>query len=122
MIGTLACGFAPGYDLLFYSRILAGLFGGIIGAQVLAIIADIFSYERRGVAMGSVMSAFAIASILGVPFSLYLTNIFHEDWHIPFLLVGGVGIILIPLIIMYFTSMYAIIVFRSFLNSRFIMV
>src|SRR5687768_3992803 len=54
LIGTLACGFAPNYDLLFYSRILAGLFGGIIGAQVLAIIADIFSYERRGVAMGSV--------------------------------------------------------------------
>ncbi len=113
LIGTLACGFAPGYDLLFYSRILAGLFGGIIGAQVLAIIADIFSYERRGIAMGSVMSAFAIASILGVPFSLYLTNIFHEDWHIPFLLVGGVGIILIPFIIKYIPSMDAHIVDRS---------
>ena len=105
VLGTIACGFAPDYDLLFASRIFAGLFGGIIGAQVLAIIADIFSYERRGVAMGSVMSAFAIASILGVPFSLYLTNIFHADWHIPFLLVGGLGIVLIPLIIRFIPAM-----------------
>ena len=105
LLGTLACGFAPTYELLFASRILAGLFGGIIGAQVLAIIADIFSYERRGVAMGSVMSAFAVASILGVPFSLYLTNIFHEDWHIPFLLVGGVGLVLVPLIMKFIPAM-----------------
>ena len=32
-------------------QVIRWLFGGIIGAQVLAIIADIFSYERRGVAM-----------------------------------------------------------------------
>lgn len=105
LLGTIACGFAPSYNLLFASRILAGIFGGIIGAQVLAIIADIFSYERRGAAMGSVMSAFAIASILGVPFSLYLTNIFHDDWHIPFMLVGIVGIVLLPLMIRFIPPM-----------------
>ena len=105
LLGTIACGFAPTYNLLFVSRILAGIFGGVIGAQVFSIIADLFAYERRGAAMGSVMSAFAVASILGVPFSLYLTNIFHDDWHIPFLLVGAVGIILIPLIIKYIPAM-----------------
>jgi DHA1 family inner membrane transport protein len=46
-----------------------------------------------------------VASILGVPFSLYLTNIFHNDWHIPFLLVGAVGVVLIPLIIKYIPAM-----------------
>ena len=105
LAGTIACGFAPSYNLLFASRILAGIFGGIIGAQVLAIIADIFAYERRGAAMGSVMSAFAVASILGVPVSLYLTNIFHDDWHIPFRLVGIVGIVLLPLIIRFIPHM-----------------
>ena len=105
LLGTIACGFAATYNLLFISRILAGLFGGIIGAQVFSIIADIFSYERRGAAMGSVMSAFAVASILGVPFSLYLTNMFNEDWHIPFLLVGAVGVLLVPLIIKYIPAM-----------------
>jgi len=105
LMGTLACGLAASYNLLLVSRILAGLFGGIIGAQVFSIIADLFTYERRGAAMGSVMSAFAVASILGVPFSLYLTNLFQEDWHIPFLLVAGVGILLTPLLIRFIPPM-----------------
>ncbi|TXJ23328.1 MAG: MFS transporter [Chitinophagaceae bacterium] len=101
LAGTIACGFASTYTLLLAARIAAGVFGGIIGAQVLAIIADIFSYERRGKAMASVSASFAIASILGVPLSLYLANIFKEDWHVPFLFVGGLGIVLIPLVIKY---------------------
>ncbi len=105
IVGTLACGIAPTYGLLLGSRILAGLFGGIIGAQVLSIIADLFVYERRGTAMGAVMSAFAVASTLGVPFSLYLTHLFNFNWHVPFLLVGGIGIVLIPLIYKFIPGM-----------------
>src|SRR5690606_16349153 len=93
------------YWLLMGARVVAGLFGGIIGAQVLAIVADLFTYERRGQAMGAVMSAFAIASILGVPFSLYLTNLFNNNWHIPFLLIAGVGIILSPALFRFVPSM-----------------
>lgn len=103
ILGTIACGFAPTYELLLVSRILAGLFGGLIGAQVLSIVADIFSYERRGSAMGAIMSAFAIASTFGVPFSLYLANLF--SWHTPFLLVGFLGIIIIPLVLKLIPSM-----------------
>ncbi len=107
LAGTIACGFAPNYGLLLSARILAGLFGGIIGAQVLSIVADLFEYERRGRAMGAVMSAFAAASILGVPLSLYLTNIFKFNWHVPFLLIGSVGIVLVPLIIRFIPRMTA---------------
>src|SRR4029079_4764285 len=99
--GTLACGIAPTYGLLLAARILAGLFGGIIGAQVFSIVADLFTYERRGRAMGAVMSAFAAASILGVPISLYLTNLFKLNWHIPFIMIGSIGVVLIPFIIVY---------------------
>lgn len=97
LAGTFACGFAASYHLLMAARILAGLFGGLIGAQVMSIIADLFVYERRGAAMGAVMSSFAIASTLGVPFSLYLSNIF--TWHAPFLLVGFLGLVIVPLVI-----------------------
>jgi MFS transporter, DHA1 family, inner membrane transport protein len=99
LLGTLACGFAPTYGLLLAARILAGLFGGIIGAQVFSIVADLFTYERRGRAMAAVMSAFAAASILGVPISLYLTNLFKFNWHVPFILIGSLGIIFVPFII-----------------------
>lgn len=105
--GTIACGFAGSYGLLLAARIVAGLFGGIIGAQVLAIVADMFAYERRGQAMGAVMGGFAAASILGVPLSLYLTNLFKKDWHVPFLLIGSLGLVLIPLIIRIIPSMTA---------------
>ncbi len=99
LLGTVACGFAPSFGLLLAARIVAGLFGGIIGAQVFAIVGDMFSYERRGRAMGIVMGGFAAASILGVPLSLYVTNIFKHNWHLPFLLIGGVALLLIPLVI-----------------------
>ena len=102
LVGTFACGFAPTYGLLMAARILAGLFGGLIGAQVMSIIADLFAYERRGAAMGAVMSSFAIASTIGVPFSLYLSNIF--SWHAPFLLVGFLGLAIIPFVIKYIPS------------------
>jgi predicted MFS family arabinose efflux permease len=85
IIGTVACGFAPSYPMLMAARIFTGLFGGLIGAQVMSIIADLFGYERRGIAMGAVMSSFAFASTIGVPFALWLSNIF--SWHAPFILV-----------------------------------
>ncbi len=107
LAGTIACGFANSYLLLLAARILAGLFGGIIGAQVLSIVADLFEYERRGRAMGAVMSAFAAASILGVPLSLYLTNLFHFNWHVPFLLIGSVGLVLVPLLLRFIPHMTA---------------
>lgn len=97
LAGTFACGFAHSYGTLMAARIFAGLFGGLIGAQVMSIIADLFGYERRGAAMGAVMSSFAIASTIGVPLSLYLSNIF--TWHAPFLFVGFLGIIIVPLVL-----------------------
>lgn len=96
LLGTLACGLAPSYHFLLGARLLAGTFGGLIGAQVLSIVSDMFPYEQRGKAMGSVMSAFALASTFGVPFSLYLANAI--SWHAPFLMVVLIGAITIPLI------------------------
>ncbi len=99
LIGTLCCGIAPDPFFLMASRILTGLFGGLIGAQVLSILADVFPYEKRGRAMSSIFMAFSAASIFGVPFSLYLAKIF--SWHAPFIFIGVLGIFIIPLIAKY---------------------
>lgn len=101
--GTIACGFAPTYAWLLVARLVAGCFGGLIGAQVLSMVSDLFGYERRARAMGAVMSAFAVASTLGIPFALYLSNLI--SWHAPFYLVGGLGLLIIPLIVLYLPSM-----------------
>ena len=103
LLGTIACGFAPSYHWLLVFRLLAGTFGGLIGAQVLAMVSDLFGYERRARAMGAIMSAFAIASTFGVPFALYLANAI--SWHAPFLFVGFLGIVIIPLIHLYIPPM-----------------
>jgi MFS transporter, DHA1 family, inner membrane transport protein len=103
VIGTLLCGLAPDYKFLIAARILAGLFGGLIGAQVLSIVADTFSYERRGRAMGYLMAAFSVASVLGVPLSLYAANLF--TWHAPFIMVAIMGFLLVPFIMKFIEPM-----------------
>lgn len=97
VIGTIACGLAPTYTLLVTARTTAGLFGGIIGAQVLSIVGDAFPYERRAQAMSIVMTAFSVASVIGVPVGLYLAT--SISWHAPFLAVGAMGLLVIGLVI-----------------------
>jgi predicted MFS family arabinose efflux permease len=96
LIGTLFCGIAPDAWFLMLARVVTGLFGGLIGAQVLSIIADIFPYEKRGRAMGSIFMAFAAASVFGVPFSLYLAGLF--SWHAPFIFIALLGWVIVPMI------------------------
>ncbi len=99
ILGTLCCALSPTYHFLLISRAVAGLFGGLIGAQVMSIVADTFPYERRAAAMGAVMGAFSLASALGVPTGLYLATKFN--WHAPFFTVAGMGALLIPLTILF---------------------
>ena len=73
--GTLLCAAATSYPFLLFGRAIAGAFGGVAGANVLAIVGDVFPHSRRGRAMGVIMSAFSIASIAGVPLALHLTEL-----------------------------------------------
>jgi predicted MFS family arabinose efflux permease len=91
-IGTLFCALAPNYHLLVAARVVAGAFGGVSGALILAIIGDVIPEARRGAAMGMVMSAFSVASIVGVPLGLVLAS--HLNWHVPFFGLAGVGAII----------------------------
>ncbi|MBL7781538.1 MAG: MFS transporter [Saprospiraceae bacterium] len=97
VVGTYACAWAPNYYLLVGARVLAGLFGGMIGAQVLSIVSDTFGYERRASAMGILMTAFSLASVAGVPAGLWLAS--HYSWHMPFVAIGSIGLAVILAII-----------------------
>src|SRR4051812_30454617 len=50
-VGTLFCGLARTYPLLVAARALAGAFGGVTGALILAIVGDVIPEYRRGAAM-----------------------------------------------------------------------
>ncbi len=58
--------------MLLAARVVTGAFGGVLGGIAMAIIGDVFPDERRGRATGILMSAFSLASVLGVPFGLFL--------------------------------------------------
>ncbi len=105
LAGTLGCAFATNAATMIIARSVTGIFGGLISAQVLSIIADIIPYERRGQAMGMLMGGFALASVVGVPFGLYLANQFN--WYFPFLVVAGVGLLLFPLLMRYVPAVRA---------------
>ena len=98
-LATLLCGVVHTYPLLVMARIMAGAFGGLTGAIIFAIIGDLIPYERRGKATGVVMSAFSLASVIGVPAGLYLAELFN--WNAPFF-----GLFIFSAIVLGFAHLY----------------
>ena len=90
--GTLFCGLAPNYHMLVAARIFTGLFGGVIGSISLAIMADLFSIQQRGRAMGFIQMGFGASQVLGIPISLYIAN--EWGWQSPFLMIVGLATII----------------------------
>ena len=90
LVGTLACGLAPNYATLLAARFLTGAFGGVLGGMAMAVIGDVFPEERRGRATGALMSAFALASVAGVPLGLTLG--LRYGWNVPFLVLAALGL------------------------------
>ena len=103
LLGTLFCALAPTFWLLTIARIVAGLFGGIIGAQVLSIVGDTFPYEKRGRAMSWLMTAFSFASVIGIPLGLYLARFI--SWHAPFYFIVSFGVVMLIAVIRLVPSM-----------------
>ena len=87
--GTAAGAAATGLWTMVLARVVAGAFGGPATSLALSIVADVVPPARRGRAMSTVMSAFSLASIAGVPAGLALAR--HGGWRSPFLAVAGLG-------------------------------
>ncbi len=86
-IGTFLCGLSQNYHQLLAARFVTGLFGGIGGSVILSMVGDYVAPERRGQAMGILMTGFALASVLGVPGGLWLAG--HYQWHTPFIVLAS---------------------------------
>jgi predicted MFS family arabinose efflux permease len=92
VLGTLSGAFATSLGTLLLARVVAGAFGGPATSISYSIIADVIPPERRGKAMGAVMGAFSIASVLGVPAGLELARV--GSWRLPFVAVAVLGAVL----------------------------
>jgi predicted MFS family arabinose efflux permease len=89
--GTAAGGLARDLPTMMAARILAGAFGGPATSLALSIVADVVPAERRGRALGTVMGAFSVAAVLGVPLGLELAH--RGTWRLPFFAVAGLGLL-----------------------------
>jgi predicted MFS family arabinose efflux permease len=83
---ALACSFAPTFAWLMLARVASGFFGGVLMALSQTIVAEVIPFERRGRAMGVVMTSFSVATVAGVPLALFLAS--HFNWHAPFLAIA----------------------------------
>lgn len=94
-LATLSCALAPTYHALLIARFAAGAFGGVASSVVTAMVGDVIPPARRGRAMGSVMVAFPLASVVGVPLGLFLAE--KWEWHAPFYLIAAVAVLVLIL-------------------------
>lgn len=92
-ISTALCGLARSYETLLVARAMTGFFGGVTNSIILSIISDVIDYKRRGTAMGYLATSFSVASIFGVPFSLYIAHQF--EWYTPFLFLAALCVFII---------------------------
>ena len=92
-IGTLMCGLAYDYNTLIAARILTGVFGGVLSSTVLTIVSDVISHQKRAWGIGIVMTAFSLASAIGLPIGL--TAAFTFGWQWPFKVLAIISFLLL---------------------------
>ncbi|MDE1181615.1 MFS transporter [Paraburkholderia sp.] len=83
-LSNLACAVSGNYPMLLAARAFAGISGGVLGSVVMAIVGDVIPVNRRGAATGTIMTAFSLAAIAGVPAGVLLGA--HFGWAAPFAL------------------------------------
>jgi predicted MFS family arabinose efflux permease len=82
VLAVAATAAAQSYAMLVVAHALAGGFGGVLGMQLHAFVGDTIPDNRRGSVTGILMSAFAVASVAGVPVGLVLAE--YGSWRAPF--------------------------------------
>lgn len=102
-LGTFWCFTSQSYYFLLASRIVAGAFGGVLSSIVFTIVTDIVPEERRGRAMGIVMSSFSVSSIIGIPIGLVISD--NYGWQYCFLFIFAISIVCFLLSFIYMPNL-----------------
>ncbi len=99
-IGSLLVVGAPSFAVFVGARVVTGAAAGIISALVVAAIADVVPYERRGRAMGWVAVAYFAAPILGVPVAAWIED--RGGWRTNYVVFAAVGAIVTVAVAIWF--------------------
>jgi predicted MFS family arabinose efflux permease len=91
-LSNLGCALADSFALLLVARAFAGITGGVLGSVIMAIVGDVIPVQRRGAATGTIMTAFSLAAIAGVPAGVMLGA--HFNWAAPFFLLVVLSVLI----------------------------
>ncbi len=80
--GEAVCFLARDFHALLAGRIITGMGASLLSLNAISYAADYFPYTSRGWAMGSVLSSYFAAMILGVPIGSWLGD--HFGWNAVF--------------------------------------
>jgi MFS transporter, DHA1 family, inner membrane transport protein len=103
IIGTFFCALSNQFELLVAARIFTGAFGGLLGSMVMAVVGDAVPEQQRGKAIGIVMGAFSLASVVGIPVGLILANTYN--WNTPFYFLGTLSLVIGVFLVKYMEAM-----------------
>jgi predicted MFS family arabinose efflux permease len=86
LLSAFGCFLADSYHSLLVARVITGMFGGFLNALTFTLVADLIPFIRRGKAMAVMASAFSVASVIGIPSGLLVSDYF--GWSYTFLYIS----------------------------------
>jgi predicted MFS family arabinose efflux permease len=102
-LGSLVSFSSSTFRMLMVGRILTGMGGSMLSLNTLSYAADFFPYSSRGWAMGSIVSSYFAALILGVPIGSWIGDAL--GWHAVF---GTAALTAVALLISIYFSLPAL--------------
>ncbi len=92
-LGSSVSFFAEGFQMLLAGRIVTGMGASMLSLNTISYAADYFPYSHRGWAMGSIVSSYFAALILGVPLGSWIGD--KLGWNAVFGTTCGMGLALL---------------------------
>ncbi len=100
LLGNVLCAFAPNYGVLVIARILIALVSGTLVAIAMTYAPDVTTERYRTKFIAWVFSGFSIASVVGVPVSTWVANVFGWRWAFHLVNVLTVELIVLMVIVL----------------------
>ncbi len=99
-VGMLLCGVLPIYGVVLIGLFLAGMGKIVFDPSVQAFVGHRVPFERRGLAVGAIETAWAGSTLVGIPIMALIIDQFGIRWSfIAMAVLGGMGFFLLARVI-----------------------
>ncbi len=99
-LGMVICAVAPIYGFVLAGLLLSGLAKTVFDPAVQAFVGHRVPYERRGMAIGAIETAWAGSTLIGIPAMALIIDRFGLRWSfLAMAVLGGVGYVILARII-----------------------